>query len=45
MMGFFINGYLYEITGSFVLFLISSLIALAAGLIFQSYRLASRERT
>jgi PPP family 3-phenylpropionic acid transporter len=41
MMGFFINGYLYEITGSFVLFLISSLIALAGGLIFQSYQLAS----
>lgn len=45
MMGFFINGYLYEITGSFVLFFISSLIALAGGLIFQSYQLASRKRT
>ena len=43
MMGFFINGYIYEITGSFVLFLISSLIALAGGLIFQSYQLASRK--
>ena len=45
MVGFFINGYIYEITGSFVLFLISSLIALAGGLIFQSYQLASRRRT
>ena len=45
MVGFFINGYIYEITGSFVLFLISSLIALAGGLIFQSYQLASRKRT
>ena len=42
MVGFFINGYLYEITGSFVLFLISSLVALAAGLFFQSFQLASR---
>ena len=45
MVGFFINGYIYEISGSFVLFLISSLIALAGGLIFQSYQLASRKRT
>ena len=45
MVGFFINGYLYETTGSFVPFLISSLIALSAGLFFQSYQLASRGRT
>jgi len=45
MVGFFINGYLYETTGSFNLFLISSLIALAGGLFFQSYQLASRTRT
>ena len=44
MFGFFINGYLYEITGSFILFLISGLIALAGGLIFQSYQLASCRR-
>ena len=42
MVGFFINGYIYETSGSFVLFLISSLIALAGGLLFQSYQLASR---
>jgi PPP family 3-phenylpropionic acid transporter len=45
MVGFFINGYIYETTGSFVLFLISSLIALAGGMLFQSYQLASRRRT
>ena len=45
MVGFFINGYIYETSGSFVLFLISSLIALAGGLFFQSYQLASRRST
>jgi len=35
MTGFFINGYLYEKTGSFTLFIISGFIALAAGIIFQ----------
>jgi PPP family 3-phenylpropionic acid transporter len=45
MVGFFVNGYIYETTGSFVLFLISSLIALSGGLFFQSYQLASRKRT
>ena len=44
MVGFFINGYWYETTGSFVLFLISSLIALSGGLFFQSYQLASRRQ-
>ena len=34
MIGFFINGYLFEITGLFSLFMISSSIALAAGLLF-----------
>ena len=43
MAGFFINGYVYETTGSFVLFLMSSFIALAGGLLFQSYQLASRK--
>ena len=42
MAGFFINGYVYETTGSFVLFLMSSLIAVSGGLLFQSYQLASR---
>lgn len=44
MVGFFANGYVYEITGSFALFLMSSLIALAAGLFFKSYQLAVRKR-
>jgi PPP family 3-phenylpropionic acid transporter len=39
MVGFFVNGYVYEITGSFTLFLMSSLIALAGGLLFKSHQL------
>ena len=42
MVGFFIIGYVYEITGSYTLFLMSALIALAGGMLFQSYQLASR---
>ena len=42
MVGFFINGYVYEITGSHTLFLMSALIALAGGMLFQSYQLANR---
>ncbi len=42
MVGFFINGYVYEITGSHTLFLMSALIALAGGMLFQSYQLADR---
>jgi len=34
MIGFFVNGYLYEKIGSFSLFLISFLIALAGGILF-----------
>jgi PPP family 3-phenylpropionic acid transporter len=45
MVGFFINGYVYEITGSYTLFLMSALIALAGGMLFQSYQLASRGTT
>jgi PPP family 3-phenylpropionic acid transporter len=45
MVGFFINGYVYEITGSHPLFLMSALIALAGGMLFQSFQLASRGRT
>jgi PPP family 3-phenylpropionic acid transporter len=43
MVGFFVNGYVYEITGSFTLFLMSSLIALASGLLFKSHQLAIRK--
>jgi len=42
MVGFFINGYVYEITGSFTLFLLSALIALTGGLLFQIYQPSSR---
>ena len=44
MVGFFVNGYVYEITGSFTLFLMSSLIALAGGLLFKSHQLAVGRR-
>jgi PPP family 3-phenylpropionic acid transporter len=44
MVGFFINGYVYETTGSFTIFLMSALIALAGGLLFQSYQLSSRRK-
>ena len=44
MVGFFFNGYLYEITGSSVLFIISSLIALCGGLIFWGFCLLDRKR-
>ena len=43
MVGFFVNGYLYEKTGSFTLFFISGLIALAGGMIFQAYRMLSHQ--
>ncbi len=45
MVGFFVNGYLYEIIGSFDLFLLSALIALTGGLLFQSYQLAVSKRS
>ena len=44
MVGFFVNGYLFEITGSFVLFIISCLVALSAGLIFWGYYLVDRRK-
>lgn len=44
MVGFFVNGYVYEITGSHTLFLMSALIALAGGMLFQGYQLADRRR-
>jgi PPP family 3-phenylpropionic acid transporter len=37
MIGFFLNGYLYEIIGLRYLFLISSLAALAGGLLFRGW--------
>ncbi len=44
MVGFFANGYVYEITGSFTLFLMSSLIALAGGILLKSHHLTVRKR-
>jgi PPP family 3-phenylpropionic acid transporter len=41
MVGFFINGYVYGITGSYPLFLMSAFIALAGGMLFQSFQLAT----
>jgi PPP family 3-phenylpropionic acid transporter len=38
MVGFFLNGYLYEITGSFTLFIVSSCTAVAGGMIFMGYQ-------
>jgi len=45
MVGFFVNGYVYGITGSYALFLMSALIAMAGGMIFQSHRLADRRQS
>ncbi len=42
MVGFFINGYLFEITGLFKLFMISSLIALSGGAFLKSSQVLSR---
>lgn len=44
MVGFFFSGYLYEISGSFTMFLISSLIALSGGLLFGGFYLLDRRR-
>jgi PPP family 3-phenylpropionic acid transporter len=43
MVGFFLNGYLYEKIGSFALFSISCLIALAGGVIFRGFRMVNRD--
>ena len=37
MVGFFLNGWLYGLIGSYPLFLISSAIALTGGIIFGAY--------
>jgi PPP family 3-phenylpropionic acid transporter len=39
MVGFFFNGYLYELTGSFTLFIVSSFIALMGGVIFKGFQI------
>ena len=44
MVGFFFSGYVYEISGSFTLFMISSLIALSGGLFFGGFYLFDRRR-
>jgi PPP family 3-phenylpropionic acid transporter len=44
MVGFFINGALYGITGCFGLFQLSSLIALAGGAGFATFHLLERRR-
>jgi len=44
MVGFFLNGYLYEIMGSFALFSISSLIAVGGGLMFKGLQMMARSR-
>jgi PPP family 3-phenylpropionic acid transporter len=44
MVGFFFNGYLYEITGSFALFRISCLIALSGGLFFWGFYMIDRRK-
>ncbi len=43
MVGFFFNGYLYEITGSFTLFIISCQIALFGGLFFWGFCFIDRK--
>ena len=44
MVGFFFNGYLYEISGSFTLFIISCQIALFGGLFFWGFCLVDRRK-
>ncbi|HSQ86390.1 MAG TPA: MFS transporter [Desulfobacterales bacterium] len=43
MVGFFINGYLFETLGTFKLFMISSLIALSGGLILKGSQMMDRK--
>ena len=44
MVGFFVNGYLYEILGSFALFGLSSLIAVGGGLLFKGLQMMEPNR-
>jgi PPP family 3-phenylpropionic acid transporter len=43
MVGFFLNGYLYEITGSFALFIVSGCIALVGGSVFKGYQMVIKK--
>jgi len=43
MVGFFINGYLFEIMGLFSLFMISSIIALVGGLLLTFSQIMDRK--
>jgi PPP family 3-phenylpropionic acid transporter len=45
MVGFFLNGYLYETTGSFTLFIISCLVAFVGGLLFWGFCLVNRKKS
>ena len=45
MVGFFINGYLFETLGTFTLFMISGFIALAAGVFLKCSQLVDRKVT
>jgi PPP family 3-phenylpropionic acid transporter len=45
MVGFFINGYLFETLGTFTLFMISSFIALAGGVLLKCSQLMDRRAT
>jgi PPP family 3-phenylpropionic acid transporter len=42
MVGFFLNGYFYEMIGSFTLFLLSALVALGGGLLFGIVQMPDR---
>ena len=44
MVGFFYNGYLFEMIGSFALFIISALIAVSGGLFFWAFYMLDRRR-
>ena len=39
MAGFLFNGYLYELSGSFFLFMVSGFIALMGGVIFKGFQI------
>jgi PPP family 3-phenylpropionic acid transporter len=43
MVGFFLNGYLYEKMGSFALFSISCVIAIAGGLLFKGFKMVDKK--
>ena len=44
MVGFFLNGYLYEVIGSSALFIVSGCIALAGGSVFKGYQMTIGKR-